>query len=188
MVPSWLSALEVSPGDQACSVVIKEAPTPELLLTGKNHTVASCLHWLFIYDSMFKGQNSHKQNCLCGREGHCPLETPPPHPSQHCKQRLEDYAPSLPTCGSRPSKDSCSWGLLPRLPSRLPGASLAVTWCLPSRQDSSILCSPPPPFVWPTFGDLHQGNLYQPSLQQLLRKPGARAPSRLRHTRSALLK
>lgn len=46
-----------------------------------------------------------------------------------------------------------------------PGSHPGASQC---RQDTSILSSPPVTVVWPTLGDLHQ-----PSLRQLLRKPGA---------------
>lgn len=145
-------------------MVIKEATTPELFLRGRNHTIASCLHCLFIYDSKCLGNKTAINGTVFVEGGvMSSWDTPHPTPVSTVSNALR-IAQVFQPVDLGPAKSS-SWGLLPRLPARLPGTSLAVTWCThPDRHLNPQLTSTT--FVWPTFGDLHQ-----PSLWQLPRKP-----------------
>lgn len=78
-VPSWLSALEVNCQSWRPGMLSghQRGPRPELSLTGKSHTTASCLHWLFIYDSKcLRNRIAINEVHFCAGEGCCPRDPP----------------------------------------------------------------------------------------------------------------
>lgn len=155
-------------------MVIKEATTPEPFLRGRNHTIASCLHWLFIYDSKCLGNKTAINGTVFVEGGvMSSWDTPHPTPVSTVSNALRIAPQVFQPVDLGPAKSS-SCGLLPRLPARLPGTSLAVTWCLPSRQTPQ--------------SSAHLHHLWRPlPTKPLAASKEAKAPSRLRHICSALL-
>lgn len=112
---------------------------------------------------MFKEQNSHSGSASwCRGRRRCPPDTPTPGRTVSSTLRIVTQSSNLWLLAQRRQR----LGLSSQAPSGLPGSRPAVTWCLPPRQATSVLSSPPPPWV------VRPGDLHQPSLRQLLRKLG----------------
>lgn len=174
-VPCWLSGLEVNcqfwgPG----TLSGHRRPNTVTVPHGKNYTTASCLHWLFIYDSKCLRNRTAISGTVFVEGGVVLVRHP--HPThQHCKRHPEDYTPSLPTCGSGPSRQFLG----------------------PSSQAPQQAACSKPGAPHPDRTPQSSAHLRHLCVAHLRRPPPtkppaapeeARAPSRLRHTCSALLK
>lgn len=160
-------------------MVIKEATTPEQFLGGGTTQLPLVYTGYLFMTQMFKEQNSHKWNCLCGGGVMSSWDTPHPTPVSTVSNALRILPRVFQPVDLGPAKSS-SWAFF-RLPARLPGASLAVTWCLPSRQTT--------PQSSAHLHHLCVAHLWRPPPTKPLAAPEeVRAPSRLRQVCSALLK